>query len=86
MIINVLAILMSLVVVFGLGVVLHAWFNFSLRRFHKLAAQDVLTQWDFQLAALPEHEREHQRAHPPVEVLQAMLDLPSRQPWRLQLA
>ena len=85
MIINVLAILMSLVVVFGLGVALHAWFNFSLRHFHNLAAQDVLTQWDFQLAAMPENAQ-HQRAHSPVEVLQAMLDLPSRQPWQLQLA
>ena len=86
MITNVLAIVSSLALVASLAFALHVWFRLSLQRFHTAVARDVLTQWDAQLAELPEYDREQQRAHPPAEVLEAILGLPSRQPWRLQLA
>jgi hypothetical protein len=84
MMINVLAATMSLAVVFILGVALFGWFELSLRRFHGVAAKDVLTEWDAQLAELSEFDREYARAHPPVEVLEAMLAAPSRRPQRFQ--
>jgi hypothetical protein len=82
MIIDVLAVLVSVGVVSGLGVVLYAWFTLSMRQFRRVAARDVLTQWHAQRAELPEFEREH----PPVEVLEAMLAAPSRRPRRAQFA
>jgi|tagenome__1003787_1003787.scaffolds.fasta_scaffold19764573_1 hypothetical protein len=84
MIIYVLATMLSVAVVAGLSSALYAWFTLSLRRFHAVVAQDVLTQWDAQMAALPEYDREHQRAHPPVEVLEAILALPSARQPRFQ--
>lgn len=86
MIIYLLAILASLAVVSSLWVALYAWFMLSLQRFHRVVAQDVLTQWDAQMAELREYDREQQRAHPPVEVLEAILALPSRQSWRFQVS
>jgi hypothetical protein len=82
MIIDVLAVLVSVVVVSGLGVALYAWFELSLRHLHRVAARDVLTRWHAQLEELPEFEREH----PPVVVLEAMLAAPSRRPRRVQFA
>jgi hypothetical protein len=82
--IYVLAALASLGVLAGLSAALYAWFQLSLGRFYALAARDVLTDWDARLAELSECDREHQRTHPPTEVLEAILDLPSRRPPRLQ--
>jgi hypothetical protein len=84
MMIYVLAALASLAVIAGLSAALYAWFQLSLRRFYAVAARDVLTDWDARLAELSEYDREHQRTHPPVEVLEAILDLPSRRPPRFQ--
>lgn len=82
--IYVLALLVSLAVVASLGVMLYVWFQLSLMRFHTAVARDVLTDWDAQLAELPEFARGRQRAQPPVEVLEAILDLPSRRSPRYQ--
>jgi hypothetical protein len=79
-----LALLVSLAVVASLGVMLYVWFQLSLMRFHTAVARDVLTDWDAQLAELPEFARAQQRAQPPVEVLEAILDLPSRRSPRYQ--
>jgi hypothetical protein len=51
-----------------------------------MIAKDVLKRWDAQLAELSDADRELQRAHPPVEVLEAIVALPS--PWsrRFQLS
>jgi hypothetical protein len=84
MMIYVLAASASLAVVAGLSAALYAWFQLSLRRFDALAARDVLIDWDAQLAELSEYDREHQRTHPPIEVLEAILSLPSRRPARFQ--
>jgi hypothetical protein len=84
MMIYVLAALASLAVIAGLSAALYAWFQLSLRRVYAVAARDVLTDWDARLAELSEYDREHQRTHPPVEVLEAILDLPSRRPPRFQ--
>lgn len=79
------AIVAALAVVVGLSGVLYAWFRVSLDRFDSVAAKDMLSRWDAQLAELSESDREVARAHPPVEVLEAVLALPS--PWsqRIQL-
>jgi len=82
----VLAALASLAVIAGLSAALYAWFQLSLRRFYAVAARDVLTDWDARLAELSEYESERQRTHPPVEVLEAILDLPSRRRPRFQLS
>ena len=84
--IYVLAALASLAVIAGLSTALYAWFQLSLRRFYAVAARDVLTDWDARLAKLSEYDRERQRTHPPVEVLEAILDLPSRRRPRFQLS
>jgi hypothetical protein len=84
MMIYVLAASASLAVVAGLSAALYAWFQLSLRRFYALTARDVLTDWDARLAELPEYDREHQRTHPPIEVLEAILALSSRRPPRFQ--
>jgi hypothetical protein len=86
MMIYVLAALASLAVIAGLSVALYAWFRLSLQRFYAVVARDVLTDWDAQLAELSEYDREQQRAQPPVEVMEAILDLPSRRPRRFQLS
>jgi hypothetical protein len=86
MMIYVLAALASLAVIAGLSAALYAWFQLSLRRFYAVAARDVLTDWDAQLADLSEHDREQHRAQPPVEVLEAILALRSRRTRRFQLS
>jgi hypothetical protein len=86
MIVDVLATAMSIAVVFGLGAALYGWFSLSLRRFHGVVARDVLNRWDAQVAELSERDREHVRAHPPTEVLDAILALPARRPRRFQLS
>jgi hypothetical protein len=86
MMIYVLAALVSLAVVASLSVALYTWFQLSLRRFYAVVARDVLTDWDAQLAELPEYDREQQRAQPPVDVLEAILALPSRRPRRFQFS
>jgi hypothetical protein len=86
MMVYVLAALASLALVAGLSAGLYAWFQLSLRRFYAVAARDVLTDWDARLAELPEYDREHRRTHPPTEVLEAILALPSRRPRRFQLS
>jgi hypothetical protein len=65
---------------------LYLWFRVSLTRFDGAVAREVLSRWDAQLAELSDAEREHQRAHPPIEVLEAIVALPS--PWsrRFQLS
>ena len=83
--INVLAAMASIAVVASLGGALYLWFTVSLHRFHGAVAKDVLTSWDAQLAELPEFEREQGRVQPPVEVLEAILALPSARPRRFQL-
>jgi hypothetical protein len=86
--VNVLAAMAALAVLVGLSGALFGWFMLSLRRFDGVVAADVLSRWDAQLAELSEFERDQERAHPPVEVLEAILALPSArpaQPWRLQL-
>jgi hypothetical protein len=86
MMIYVLAALVSVGVVASLSVALYAWFQLSLRRFHAMVARDVLTDWEAQLAELPEYDRAQQHAQPPVEVLEAILALPSRRPRRFQFS
>lgn len=86
MMIYVWASLGSLGVIVGLSLVLYAWFTASLRRYYGVVAQDLLTRWDAQLAELPEYDRDDQRAHPPVAVLEAILALPARRPRRFQLS
>jgi hypothetical protein len=86
MIRDIVAVVGSVVVVCGLSVALFGWFTLSLRRFYGVVARDVLTRWDSQLAELSDFEREHERTHPPVEVLEAVLALPSRRPRRFQLS
>lgn len=83
--INVLAALASIAVVASLGGALYLWFKVSLIRFHGVVANDVLTSWDAQLAELSDYERDQERAQPPVEVLEAILALPSARPRRFQL-
>jgi hypothetical protein len=75
--IYVLATLASIAVVAGLSVALYGWFKLSLHRFHVVAARDLLSRWDSELAQLSEHERDQQRLQPPVEVLEAVVALPS---------
>ena len=82
--IYVLALLGSLAVVASLGMALYVWFQLSLLRFHTAVARDVLADWDAELADLPEFDREQRRAQPPVEILEAILDLPSRRSPRYQ--
>ena len=86
MIVNILAIVAALAVVISLCMALYLWFRVSLTRFDGALAREVLSRWDAQLAELSDAEREHQRAHPPVEVLEAIVALPS--PWsrRFQLS
>lgn len=84
--INVLAVIASLASVFTLGAVFYGWFKLSLQRFHGVVANDVLAQWDAQMAELSGFERDYAREHPPVAVLEAMLAAPSRRPRRVQFA
>ncbi len=86
MIVNILAIVAAVAVVISLCMALYLWFRVSLTRFDGAVAREVLSRWDAQLAELSDAEREHQRAHPPVEVLEAIVALPS--PWsrRFQLS
>jgi hypothetical protein len=86
MITNILAVLAALGVVASLCVLLYGWFTVSFDRFQGLTAQDVLARWDAHLAQLPESDRERERAQPPVEVLRALFDLPSRGSRRIQLS
>lgn len=83
--INVLAALASIAVVACLAGALYGWFKVSLRRFDGVVANDLLTRWDAELAELSEYERDQERAQPPVEVLEAILALPSARPRRFQL-
>ena len=85
MIIDVLAVLASVGVVVGLTAVLYAWFVLSLRRFYGVVAREVLARWDARLADLSESDRARLQANPPIEVLDALLDLPARRPRRIQL-
>ena len=86
MIVNILAIVAAVAVVISLCMALYLWFRVSLTRFDGAVAREVLSRWDAQLAELSDAEREHQRAHPPIEVLEAIVALPS--PWsrRFQLS
>ena len=86
MIVNILAIVAAVAVVISLCMALYLWFRVSLTRFDGAVAREVLSRWDAQLAELSHAEREHQRGHPPVEVLEAIVALPS--PWsrRFQLS
>ena len=43
------------------------------RRFDNLTADDVLTDWEMQLALLEPEQREHARLTPPIEVVAAMV-------------
>ena len=73
-----LAIVVSIAVVAGLTGALYGWFKLSLRRFDVVMAKDVLFRWNAELAQLPVDERDRQRMQPPVEVLEAVVALPSR--------
>ena len=75
--IYVLAALASVGVAAGLSAALYGWFKLSLHRFHVVVARDLLSRWDAQLAELSEHERDQQRLRPPLEVLEAVVALPS---------
>jgi hypothetical protein len=86
MISNVIAVIVSIAVVLSLIGALYAWFEASLRRFNGAVAKDVLASWDAQLAQLPPYEREELRMQPPVEVLEAIVDLPSPRLSRFQLS
>jgi hypothetical protein len=80
------AVVVSIVVVVGLGWALYGWFRLSLHRFNSVAAKDVLAAWDAQLAKLSADERERLRAQPPVAVLDALVELPSPRERRFQLS
>ena len=84
MIVNILAIVAAVAVVISVCMALYLWFRVSLTRFDGAIAREVLSRWDAQLAELSDAEREHQRAHPPVEVLEAIVALPS--PWSRRFA
>jgi hypothetical protein len=77
MITNVLAIAAALGVVASLGVMLYGWFTVSFDRFQGVTAKDVLARWDAELAQMSDDDRERERRLPPVEVLNALIDLPS---------
>lgn len=84
--INVLAAMAAIAVVVGLSAVLYGWFKLSLKRFDGVVARDLLTRWDTELAELSQDAQERERAQPPVEVLEAILALPSPRQWRVQLS
>lgn len=81
----VLAVVASVTVIAGLSAALYAWFQLSLRRFYAVTARDVLSTWDSRLAELSDHHRDYERSHPPIEVLEAVLALPSRRSKRFEL-
>lgn len=86
MMLDVLAVLASLGVAAVLPVMLYGWFALSLRRFHGVVARDVLARWDAQMAELSEFDRAGHRADPPVDVLEAVLALPSHRRRRMHLS
>jgi hypothetical protein len=86
MVIDVLAVLASFVVVFGLAVTLYGWFTLSLRWLYRAVSHDVLASWDIQLDRLSERERAHARAYPPVAVLEAMFAAPPHRRRRIRFA
>jgi hypothetical protein len=77
MIVDVVAVVVSIAVVASLSGALYAWFVVSLRRFDGVVAKGVLASWEAHLAQLPPSDREAASAQPPVEVLEATFALPS---------
>jgi hypothetical protein len=86
MINDVVAVVASIAVVTSLFGALYVWFGVSLRRFNGAVAKDVLARWDARLAELSPDDREQVRTQPPVEVLEAIVALPSPQLQRFQLS
>ena len=86
MISNVVAIVVSIAVVTSLFGALYVWFEMSLQRFNGVAAKDVLARWDARLAELSLNDREQLRTQPPVEILEAIVALPSPRLRRFQLS
>jgi hypothetical protein len=86
MIKDVEAILATIGVVTILCLALYGWFKVSLHRFNGVAAKDMLARWDAQLAELSPYDREQQSTQPPVEVLEAIVALPSPRSRRFQLS
>ncbi len=86
MFIDIVAVVMSIAVVVGLCWALYGWFRLSINRFNGLAARDVLTAWDAELARLSVEDRERLRVEPPVEVLEALVAMPSPRSRRFQLS
>ena len=83
---SVAAVVVSIALVFSLFGALYVWFEASMRRFYGVVAKDVLAGWDAQLAQLAPRDREQLRMQPPVEVLEAIVDLPSPRFRRLGLS
>ena len=86
MITDVAAVVASVAVVAGLCWALYGWFKVSLDRFNSVAAKDVLAAWDARLAKLSADDRAQLCAQPPVEVLDAIVALPSPRLRRFQLS
>jgi hypothetical protein len=86
MLTDVAAVIASIAVVIGLCWALYGWFRLSINRFNSVAAKDVLTAWDAQLAKLPAEDRERLRGQPPVAVLEALVAMPSQRSRRFQLS
>lgn len=86
MITDVAAIVASIALVAGLCWALYGWFKVSLGRFNSVVAKDVLAAWDARLAKLSADDREQLRAQPPVEVLEALVALPSQRSRRFHLS
>jgi hypothetical protein len=86
MLTDVAAVITSIAVVVGLCWALYGWFRLSINRFNSVAAKDVLTAWDAELARLSTDDRERLRVQPPVVVLEALMAMPSQRSRRFQLS
>ncbi len=85
MITNILAIAAAVAVMTTLCWALFLWFRVSLSRYDGVTAADVLNRWEAELAELSDVERALAREQPPVEVLEALLTLPSPRQRLFQL-
>lgn len=86
MLTDIAAVVTSIAVVVGLCWALYGWFRVSINRFNSVAAKDVLTAWDANLAKLSAEDRERLRVQPPVAILEALVAMPSQRSRRFQLS
>ncbi|MGY4652815.1 hypothetical protein [Mycobacterium sp. URHB0021] len=86
MLTDIAAVVMSIAVLVALCLALYGWFRLSISRFNSVAAKDVLSAWDAELARLSAEDRERLRVQPPVEVLEALVAMPCQRSRRFQLS